>query len=171
MTSTTSTSPLRDRRIRAGLSLRDVSTFANINRGKVSLFERGRYIPTPDELGRYMEVLGDHESYIGKKGQASFLTPEERTLRTKARNAVTTAIRKGLLRRGPCETCGAPQATAHHRNGYANPLDVVWLCGMHHGMEHHEMNWDRMQAANEARRREAGDKALAVRAKYREVLL
>lgn len=166
MTTAQTSTPLRDRRLRVGLSLRDVATFANLNRGKVSLFERGRYIPTPEELGRYMEVLGDHESLVGKKGQAPFLTPEERTLRTKARNAVNTAIRKGTLHRGPCERCGAERAAAHHRNGYSNPLDVVWLCGMCHGMEHHDMNWDRMAAANETRRKEAGDLGRAVRAKY-----
>ena len=55
------------------------------------------------------------------------------------RRAVTTvnnAIRDGKLERGACEECGAPDAHAHH-DDYDKPLEVRWLCTIHHSLEHH----------------------------------
>jgi hypothetical protein len=54
--------------------------------------------------------------------------------KTKARNAVSNAIRDGRLLRQPCEVCGQ-KAQAHHHD-YSKPLDVQWLCFKHHRAEH-----------------------------------
>ena len=54
----------------------------------------------------------------------------------RARTLVYRAIRRGDLIRVPCETCGSPKTDAHHRYGYDRPLDVVWLCRIHHFAEH-----------------------------------
>jgi hypothetical protein len=51
-----------------------------------------------------------------------------------AREAVQKAIRKGLLTEQPCEECGA-KAQAHHED-YSKPLDVIWLCPIHHKKRH-----------------------------------
>ncbi len=51
--------------------------------------------------------------------------------RTKARNAVSNAIRDGYLQRMPCEVCGEPKSQGHHQD-YNKPLDVIWLCAEHH---------------------------------------
>jgi len=53
----------------------------------------------------------------------------------KAHNKVITALRNGSLIKLPCETCGE-KAHAHHDN-YNNPLNVKWLCHLHH-MELHK---------------------------------
>lgn len=55
----------------------------------------------------------------------------------KARLAVTHAIEKGRLKRKPCEKCGDPKAHAHHFD-YTKPLEVVWLCSVHHGEVHRQ---------------------------------
>lgn len=47
-----------------------------------------------------------------------------------ARYEVDKAIRKGLLRRMPCQICG-DVSEAHHPD-YSKPLEVVWLCKKHH---------------------------------------
>lgn len=52
----------------------------------------------------------------------------------RAENAVATAIRRGDLVRQPCEVCGE-KAQAHHED-YARPLDVRWLCPLHHARQH-----------------------------------
>lgn len=52
-----------------------------------------------------------------------------------AHRAVAAALRAGLLRRLPCEVCGARRAQAHH-DDYRRPLDVRWLCGPHHRAHH-----------------------------------
>jgi len=52
-----------------------------------------------------------------------------------ARNAVRSALRSGLLVRMPCEICGCEKSEAHH-DDYSRPLDVRWLCRVHHLMHH-----------------------------------
>lgn len=52
-----------------------------------------------------------------------------------ARIAVHNAVVRGKLKRSPCEVCGDPKVDAHHED-YGKPLDVVWLCRIHHGMRH-----------------------------------
>lgn len=47
-------------------------------------------------------------------------------VKSKARNAVSNALRDGRLVRSACQ-CGALEVQAHHRD-YAKPLDVEWLC-------------------------------------------
>jgi hypothetical protein len=49
---------------------------------------------------------------------------------------VLTAKRNGTLKVQPCEKCGK-KAQAHH-DDYSKPLDVRWLCPVHHA-EHHNM--------------------------------
>jgi hypothetical protein len=52
----------------------------------------------------------------------------------RARNQVSAAIYLGKLKRLPCEICGA-LAEAHHPN-YNKPLEIRWLCLVHHRAEH-----------------------------------
>ena len=52
-------------------------------------------------------------------------------LKTRARSAVYRATRSGTLVRKPCERCGCETSEAHHED-YTRPLDVIWLCRMHH---------------------------------------
>ena len=52
--------------------------------------------------------------------------------------AVQMAIRNGKLKRMPCMICGNEKTDAHHDN-YSRPLDVVWLCRLHHAERHKSM--------------------------------
>ncbi|MEH7869692.1 hypothetical protein V7795_21430 [Rhizobium laguerreae] len=52
-----------------------------------------------------------------------------------AHNALRSAIRRGLISRGCCEVCGAEDTDGHH-DDYDRPLDVAWLCRLHHRAEH-----------------------------------
>ena len=51
-----------------------------------------------------------------------------------AQNSVNNAIRDGKLKRQRCCKCGA-KAHAHHED-YSKPLDVMWLCPLHHAEIH-----------------------------------
>ena len=53
----------------------------------------------------------------------------------KARSAVKRAVKKGTLKRQPCEVCGEIKSQAHH-DDYNKPLDIRWLCSKHHGEVH-----------------------------------
>ena len=55
--------------------------------------------------------------------------------RANARNKVARAIANGELLKHPCEVCGKLEVEAHHED-YADPLNVVWLCRIHHGERH-----------------------------------
>ena len=57
--------------------------------------------------------------------------PEKRA----AHVATGNAIRDGRLVKGPCEVCGSLIVDAHH-DDYSRPLDVRWLCRVHHLMHH-----------------------------------
>lgn len=55
----------------------------------------------------------------------------------KAHTAVTKAVRRGELIKNPCEVCGEEKSEAHHSD-YAKPLEVLWLCRVHHKDWHRE---------------------------------
>lgn len=58
----------------------------------------------------------------------------------KAHKAVEVALTKGAMLRQPCARCGNPRAQAHH-DDYSRPLDVMWLCSLHHGERHRELRY------------------------------
>ncbi|UOF77116.1 restriction endonuclease pacI-beta-alpha-metal hnh motif 1.97A [Caudoviricetes sp.] len=62
------------------------------------------------------------------------------TRRVAAHNAVTRAVRKGLLVRCPCVRCGEQKSLAHHED-YDKPLEVMWLCQPCHKQRHKEINF------------------------------
>jgi len=49
----------------------------------------------------------------------------------KARYTLRNAIRLGKVERGCCEVCGSAEVEAHH-DDYTKPLEVRWLCPLHH---------------------------------------
>ena len=57
-------------------------------------------------------------------------------IKYRAHNLVNNSIRDGKLFPMPCEICGA-KADAHH-DDYAKPLNVRWLCRVHHKEWHRE---------------------------------
>jgi hypothetical protein len=54
-----------------------------------------------------------------------------------ARAAVSTALKKGVLIKGPCEVCGSTKVEGHHED-YSKPLEVNWLCQDHHQELHRQ---------------------------------
>jgi hypothetical protein len=75
-------------------------------------------------LRRRMSVEKQRISYRTKY-------PEKRA----AHVATGNAIRSGKLVKGPCEVCGSLVVDAHH-DDYSKPLEVRWLCRVHHLIHH-----------------------------------
>lgn len=48
-----------------------------------------------------------------------------------ARGLVRKALRSGELKKLPCEVCGEVKVDGHH-DDYSKPLQVRWLCRIHH---------------------------------------
>ena len=65
-----------------------------------------------------------------KKQREGIISPEQKA-KILARKMSAEAIRIGKLKRLPCELCGNIKTDAHHPD-YSKPLDVRWLCRLHH---------------------------------------
>ena len=57
----------------------------------------------------------------------------------RANTAVHNAIRNGKLIREPCEMCGDTKHVHGHHDDYTQPLDVRWMCRLHHVDWHRKM--------------------------------
>ena len=55
-------------------------------------------------------------------------------VKVNARAIVKMRVRRGKMKRMPCETCG-DEAQAHHVD-YSKPDQVRWLCPSHHRLAH-----------------------------------
>lgn len=55
--------------------------------------------------------------------------------RVEARRKVHVAVKAGKLNRGACAECGYSKTFAHHED-YSKPLEVIWLCRLHHREKH-----------------------------------
>ena len=56
-----------------------------------------------------------------------------------ARKQLRNAIRRGEIRRQPCEVCGQSEKIHGHHEDYTKPLDVKWLCPDHHALRHRNL--------------------------------
>lgn len=61
--------------------------------------------------------------------------PDHRRVKANARSYANVYIKRGTLKKMPCEKCGEPKSQMHH-DDYSKPLDVRWFCRPHH-MELH----------------------------------
>jgi len=59
----------------------------------------------------------------------------EQYLHYKTQNILRYKIRKGEIKRLPCEMCGNPKSQGHHSD-YSKPLEIKWLCRKHHSELH-----------------------------------
>jgi ribosomal protein S27AE len=59
----------------------------------------------------------------------------------RAHKIVEWRVASGKLLKQPCERCGSVKAHAHH-DDYSKPLDVMWLCPLHHKERHRELKND-----------------------------
>jgi hypothetical protein len=98
-------------------------------------YDRERYHADPD---RKEYTRSKYKDWVARNPGVTTKTTREWRARNpekyKAQNAVNNAIRDGKLIRKGCEVCG-DKAHAHHED-YSRPLDVVWLCPIHHGERH-----------------------------------
>lgn len=80
------------------------------------------------------------EAYCKGKGRevatAAKIRWRERNPKKRAAHVlVGNALRDGKLFKQPCEVCGDTEAHAHH-DDYDKPLEVRWLCPVHHEAWH-----------------------------------
>lgn len=91
---------------------------------------------------RYREEHREQVRQHDRDTDTGVRTPRD-PAKVRAQNIVQHALRRGRLKRQPCEVCGAmPVASdgrslveAHH-DDYSKPLEVRWLCSIDHGKVH-----------------------------------
>ena len=64
--------------------------------------------------------------------------------RAQANQAVKVAIQSGRLIKLPCAVCDDNKSVAHH-DDWNKPLDVIWLCELHHKARHKEILLTQLQ--------------------------
>jgi hypothetical protein len=58
------------------------------------------------------------------------LKPEARK-KANARAYLKEYVKRGYIKKSPCEVCGESKVDGHH-DDYDKPLQVKWLCREHH---------------------------------------
>jgi hypothetical protein len=87
---------------------------------------------------RYRKAHAGSETEQTRKWTAK--NPEKRRAHAKVWNA----LKRGLLTKLPCSVCGEERAQAHH-DDYSRPLDVRWLCSVHHADVHAAIRSDKTE--------------------------
>jgi hypothetical protein len=59
--------------------------------------------------------------------------------RIRARGMAQDALRSGKITKQPCGICGG--VGVMHHDDYSKPLDIRWLCLVHHREAHNGMRW------------------------------
>lgn len=54
----------------------------------------------------------------------------------KAQRKLQKAVKIGKIKRLPCSVCGSAKSVGHHPD-YSKPLEVIWLCHIHHKKVHY----------------------------------
>lgn len=74
---------------------------------------------------------------VEKSRARNRLWSKNNRIKKNAHGLVYKALAKGKLLKSTCEKCGEEKTEAHHRD-YSKPLEVMWLCRVHHAEIHRE---------------------------------
>lgn len=88
-------------------------------------YVRNHRLENADRVRAYDRERSKLPHRIAKRREIVANQPPERT---KARTAVSNAVRDGRLQKGPCAFCGTTEPVEAHHHDYSKPLDVTWLC-------------------------------------------
>lgn len=94
-----------------------------------------------DRIREYDRTRGKQKERIAASAAISNRWRNRDSRIVAAHNKVAREIKAGNLVRLPCSVCGSISSYAHHES-YNRPLDVVWLCQIHHKARHKQMAID-----------------------------
>ncbi len=58
-------------------------------------------------------------------------------VKDRAHNKLHRAVKMGFVFKKPCAVCGAKRNLEAHHFDYSKPLEVIWLCSLHHSAVHY----------------------------------
>jgi hypothetical protein len=79
--------------------------------------------------GRYCNDC--HAAYMRKNRPKHSELSDEQRMKANARAYLKEYVKRGHVKKLPCEKCGNENSEGHHED-YSKPLDVKWLCREHH---------------------------------------
>ena len=92
-----------------------------------------------DHIKEYNKKWSEsHREEVSEYVRVKYREDPKTQIRRRAAFTVHSALKKGEIKKQPCEICGNEKVHAHHDN-YNNPLDIRWLCLKHH-KEWHKNN-------------------------------
>lgn len=104
----------------------------NINYYKEYDRKRGR-------LEHRKEANRNRPTDKNKKAESQRKYRKKYPYKSRAIRILTYNLKKGYIKKLPCEACGCLKVHAHH-DDYNFPLNVRWLCIDHHGALHRIKN-------------------------------
>lgn len=91
-----------------------------------------------NRIGKQRYCLACHNKQMrDTRIRYSELSPEAK-MKSIARSYLKVNIKRGKVKKLPCQVCGNEKSEGHHAD-YSKPLEVVWLCKRHHIDLHKEL--------------------------------
>ena len=101
-------------------------------------YDKNRFKNDPRVKARHEKYAKSEAGKVArKKSKKKWI--DNNLIKRGAHKIVNNAIRDGKLFKEPCVICGSNENTHAHHDDYAQPLNVRWLCPIHH-KEWHDMN-------------------------------
>lgn len=76
---------------------------------------------------------------IERRGSKEYKILHDSPKKRRAYKLVYYAVKNGFLKRKRCEVCNKFPSFAHHKD-YNKPLEVKWLCRIHHSLIHNKID-------------------------------
>jgi len=140
------------------ISHADIQRATGIHRNTLLRIERGERPPSVAVLHTIAKVLGIETWRIvmhAQKASPDATIPQpgapikpfhirEKERKDAARQTLNGALKSGKMFREPCEVCGSINTEGHHED-YSKPLNVIWLCRVHHNERHRAIDCARLK--------------------------
>lgn len=88
-----------------------------------------------------VEYYREYDKERGNRQSAEYLQSWRKKFpkKYKAQSMVYNAIKSKKLFKEPCEMCNSKKSVHAHHDDYSKPLNIRWLCAIHH-REWHDKN-------------------------------
>jgi hypothetical protein len=98
---------------------------------------RDYYRNNPDKKAHNYALQKEWNSKNRREYQNLYNQSDSQQLKIKARNDINNGITAGTIIRQFCEIQSCKIIGEAHHSDYNKPLDVMWLCKLHHEDIHH----------------------------------
>lgn len=88
-----------------------------------------------EKIRAYDRARGKLPHRVALVSSGSRRRDTENPVPRRARGKLARAVGRGVVKKQPCAVCGNKKSLGHH-DDYSRPLDVIWLCQVHHVARH-----------------------------------